>query len=182
MMREILSRRFQRMSKSSNHEAMGSNPSGLEAANSDKGVPWQIIPDLVLIDGGKGHLGAALQVLLELGIDFVPLASLAKDNEELFVPHIPEPVLLPRKSNALYLVQQLRDEAHRFAITYHRQRRSKTSVRSAIDQIPGIGLKRRRMLLKTFGSVEGVRQAAIDDIVAIPGMTLMLARTIKEQL
>jgi excinuclease ABC subunit C len=182
MMREILSRRFQRMSKSSNHETVGSKPSGLEAANSDEEVSWQIIPDLVLIDGGKGHLGAALQVLLEFGIDFVPLASLAKDNEELFVPHIPEPVLLPRKSNALYLVQQLRDEAHRFAITYHRQRRSKTSVRSAIDQIPGIGLKRRRMLLKTFGSVEGVRQAALDDIVAIPGMTLMLARTIKEQI
>lgn len=182
MMREVLSRRFQRMSKKNNQEAAESNPDGLDIENSDKEVSWQKIPDLVLIDGGKGHLGAALQVLLEFGIDFVPLASLAKENEELFVPHIPEPVLLPRKSNALYLVQQLRDEAHRFAITYHRQQRSKTSVRSAIDQIPGIGLNRRRKLLKKFGSVEGVRQAAIDDIVAIPGMTLTLARTIKEQL
>ena len=179
MMREVLGRRFKRMGQ--NEERLAAD-GGSDRRGGDKDQAWQTVPDLVLIDGGKGHLGAALQVFLELGIDFIPLASLAKENEELFVPQTPEPILLPRTSKALYLVQQLRDEAHRFAITYHRQRRSKTSVRSAVDQIPGIGPKRRRMLLQRFGSVAGIREAGIDDIAAIPGMTLPLARTVKEHL
>ena len=179
MMREVLGRRFKRMGKTDGQLTTNSSSDGRD---EDKDQAWQQVPDLVLIDGGKGHLGAALQVFLELGIDFIPLASLAKENEELFVPQVPEPIMLPRTSKALYLVQQLRDEAHRFAITYHRQRRSKTSVRSAVDQIPGIGPKRRRMLLQRFGSVAGIREAQLDDIVAMPGMTLSLARTVKEYL
>ena len=177
MMREVLSRRFKRIARSKEEAT-----NGVSEPADPKDQAWQKVPDLVLIDGGKGHLGAALQVFLELGIDFIPLASLAKENEELFVPQVPEPILLPRDSRGLYLVQQLRDEAHRFAITYHRQRRSKASVRSAVDQIPGIGPKRRRMLLQRFGSVSGIREAAVDQIASIPGMTMPLARTVKEYL
>ena len=178
MMREVLSRRFKRMAKS----ADGQPSNGAEAPKDAKNESWGIVPDLVLIDGGKGHLGAALQVFLELGIDSVPLASLAKENEELFVPQVPEPIVLPRSSQGLFLVQRLRDEAHRFAITFHRQRRSKTSVQSALDLVPGIGPKRRRMLIRKFGSVKGIREAELEDIAAVPGMTLKQARTVKDYL
>jgi excinuclease ABC subunit C len=180
MMREVLTRRFRRLAKAG--EESPANGAGQEAKPSRDGKAWGIVPDLVLIDGGKGHLGAALQVFLELGIDSVPLASLAKENEELFVPQMPEAIVLPRNSQGLFLVQRARDEAHRFAVTFHRQRRSKRSIGSALDQVQGIGPKRRRMLLRRFGSVKGVKEAPLDDIAAVPGMTLTLARKVKEYL
>jgi excinuclease ABC subunit C len=141
---------------------------------------WGLVPRLVLIDGGKGHLSAAQQVFLELGITDIPLASIAKQREEIFLPHQPEPVLLPRTSQALYLVQRLRDEAHRFAITYHRQLRSKSATRSALDSVQGIGPKRRRVLLRQFGSVARIREATVDDLAAVPGMTRALAQKVKD--
>ena len=180
MMREVLTRRFRRLAKAA--EAKASNGAGPDAKSSGDGQSWGIVPDLVLIDGGKGHLGAALQVFLELGIDSVPLASLAKENEELFVPQMQEAIVLPRSSQGLFLVQRLRDEAHRFAITFHRQRRSKRSIGSALDLVPGVGPKRRRMLLRRFGSVKGLRDAPLEDIAAVPGMTLKLARQVKDYL
>ena len=176
MMREVLTRRFKRLAKSQN--GAGDSADKPDEARS----AWSSPPDLVLIDGGKGHLGAALQVFLELGIDGIPLSSLAKENEELFVPHTPEPIVLPRTSQALFLVQRLRDEAHRFAITFHRQRRSKRATASVLDDVSGIGPKRRRMLLRKFGSVTGIREATLDDIAAVPGMTVKLARRLKEYL
>ena len=188
MMREVLTRRFRRLAKDKDSAASnGYDPSsdGTPDGNgkaSHTGQSWGIVPDLVLIDGGKGHLGAALQVFLELGIDFVPLASLAKENEEIFVPQVQEPIILPRSSQGLFLVQRARDEAHRFAITFHRERRSKRSVTSALDLVPGIGAKRRRMLMRRFGSVRGLKEASLDDIAAVPGMTLKLARQVKEYL
>jgi excinuclease ABC subunit C len=179
MMREVLSRRFRRLAKSKD----GSTIDGSGATSgSSKDESWGIVPDLVLIDGGKGHLGAALQVFLELGIDSVPLASLAKEEEELFVPQVPEPIVLPRGSQGLFLVQRLRDEAHRFAITFHRERRSKNSIRSALDLVPGIGPKRRKLLITRFGSVKGIQAAELEDIAAVPGMTMKQARTVKEYL
>ena len=186
MMREVLTRRFRRLAKDS-AGSTGYEPSSNGAADGDGkashvGQSWGIVPDLVLIDGGKGHLGAALQVFLELGIDFVPLASLAKENEEIFVPQMQETIILPRSSQGLFLVQRARDEAHRFAITFHRERRSKRSVTSALDLVPGIGPKRRRMLLRRFGSVRGLKEASLDEIAAVPGMTLKLARQVKEYL
>ena len=179
MMREVLTRRFKRLAKSK--EAPESNGGSPRSKSSNEGA-WGIIPDLVLIDGGRGHLGAALQVFLELGAEDIPLASLAKENEELFVPQVPEPIVLPRTSQALFLVQRARDEAHRFAITFHRQRRSKRSVASLMDEVPGIGPKRRRMLLRRFGSLKGVKEASIEDVAAVPGMTLKVARRLKEYL
>ena len=183
MMREMLTRRFKRLADpkaqvNSNGPDEDDEPS--EGSSSEQA--WQQAPDLVLIDGGKGHLGAALQVFLELGITSIPLASLAKQNEELFVPEMPEPIILSRTSPALFLVQRLRDEAHRFAITYHRQRRSKGSTSSVLDQVPGIGPTRRRMLIRQFGSVQGVRQATLEEVAAVPGMTLTLASKVKEWL
>jgi excinuclease ABC subunit C len=141
-----------------------------------------LVPGLVIIDGGKGHLSAVQEVFLELGITDVPLCSLAKQEEEIFVPHMPEPVLLTRGSQGLYLVQRLRDEAHRFAITYHRQRRSKAAVRSALDDVPGIGPKRKRELLRKFGSVSGIMQASLAEVTAVPGMGATAARKLAEQL
>ena len=180
MMQEVLTRRFRRLAASREDEA--SDGGGDAEKPSGSGQAWGIVPDLVLIDGGKGHLGAALQVFLELGIDFVPLASLAKENEELFVPQMQEAIVLPRSSQGLFLVQRARDEAHRFAITFHRQRRSKGSISSALDLVPGIGPKRRRMLLRKFGSVKSLKEASLEDVAAVPGMTLRTARSVKEYL
>ena len=174
MMREMLTRRFKRLSQSRRRRDDGATSSETNGKNA-----WGIEPDLVLIDGGKGHLGAALQVFLELGINDIPLASLAKENEELFIPMMTEGILLPRNSQGLYLVQRARDEAHRFAITYHRERRSKKSVQSGLDLVPGIGPKRKRMLIRRFGSLRGVSNASVEEIAAVPGMTLSLARNVK---
>ena len=184
MMQEMLRRRFRRlgMQHQAARDGGAGQGNGHGPAERRQDESWGIIPDLVLIDGGKGHLSAALEVFLELGIDFVPLASIAKQQEELFLPHTPEPVLLPRTSPGLYLVQRVRDEAHRFAITYHRDRRSKAAARSAMDLVPGIGPKRKRLLLRRFGSVKAIREAPLDDIAAVPGMTRRLAQKVKEYL
>ena len=180
MMREVLTRRFKRLVKDKQDSSSNGHTAGEGRSSADQA--WLATPDLVLIDGGKGHLSAALQVFLELGTEHIPLASLAKENEELFVPQSPEPILLPRTSQALFLVQRARDEAHRFAVTFHRQRRSKRTMASAMDEVQGIGPKRRRMLLRRFGSIKGVRDAPLEDIAAVPGMTIKLALRLKEQL
>ena len=176
-MREVLRRRFKRMADA---RAKGNRPE--DKGTNSKDASWGIFPDLVLIDGGKGQLSAALEVFLEMGLDNVPLASLAKENEWLYVPHTPEPIVLARNSQALYLVQRIRDEAHRFAITYHRNLRSKSSLKSPIDLVTGIGPKRKRMLLRRFGSVSGIKQASLDEIAAVPGLTRSLAILLKQSL
>ena len=178
-MREVLRRRFKRLAAA--RQAAGD----IQVADGDADERpaqdgWAAIPDLVLIDGGKGQLSAALEVMLELGLDDIPLASLAKENEWLFVPHTPEPIILPRDSQALYLVQRIRDEAHRFAITYHRNLRSKGSLGSPLDLVSGIGPKRKRMLMRRFGSLKGIKDAAVDEIAAVPGMTRSLAIRLKQ--
>ena len=178
-MREVLRRRFKRLAAA--RQAAGD----VQVADGDADERpaqdgWAAIPDLVLIDGGKGQLSAALEVMLELGLDDIPLASLAKENEWLFVPHTPEPIILPRDSQALYLVQRIRDEAHRFAITYHRNLRSKGSLGSPLDLVSGIGPKRKRMLMRRFGSLKGIKEAAVDEIAAVPGMTRSLAIRLKQ--
>ncbi|GAI01953.1 unnamed protein product, partial [marine sediment metagenome] len=111
---------------------------------------WAILPDLVLIDGGKGQLNSVLVAMHEVGADSVPTASLAKENEEIFVPQKREPIILPRSSPGLQLLQRLRDEAHRFALGYHQKIRRRQTFASALDSIPGIGPKRKRALLKQF--------------------------------
>ena len=140
------------------------------------------MPDLVIVDGGKGQVSAAKAVLDELGLHDMPLAGLAKEREELFLPDATNPILLPATSPALYLVQRLRDEAHRFAITYHRDLRARKAVRSAFDDLPGVGPKRKRELLKVFGSIKRVRDAPVEQIAAVPGIGSSLAARIKATL
>jgi len=128
-------------------------------------------------------LGRGVGVLQRFDLlDRVPVAGLAKQNEELFVPDRPTSILLPRHSQGLYLIQRIRDEAHRFAITSHRNLRTKTGLASRLDAIPGIGPARRKQLLKHFGSVDAIQQASLDEITAVPGITPALAGAIKEHL
>ncbi len=140
------------------------------------------LPDLIVVDGGKGQLAADVAVLEELGMTEIPIAGLAKEREELFLPGRADPVVLPPTSSALYLVQRLRDEAHRFAITYHRDLRRKAAVKSAFDDLAGVGPARRRALLRTFGSAKRVREAPVEQVAAVPGIGPILAARIKAHL
>lgn len=139
-------------------------------------------PDLLLIDGGKGQLHAVCEVLKELGLENQPIIGLAKENEEIFVPTSNQPIILPRESPALHMLQRVRDEAHRFAITYHRSLRDKRTVASSLDEIPGIGPKRKQALLRHFGSVARIRRATLEELMQVEGMTEAAARAVAEGL
>ncbi len=154
----------------------------LSAELADDASPWDAVPDLVIIDGGKGQLGAVLDVMRDLDLPDVPVCGLAKQREEIFVKDVSEPIMLPRNSEALYLVQRIRDEAHRFAITYHRQLRGKKATQSVLDSIQGIGPKRKRALLRKFGSVRGIREATVAEVALTVGFTARLAETVKRSL
>ncbi len=127
------------------------------------------LPDMILIDGGRGQLNAALNALNRLGIEEIPIAGLAKRQEEIYVPQREQPIRLERRDPALQLLQMVRDETHRFAVSSHRRRRSKRTLHSALDDLPGIGEKRRRLLIERFGSLSGVRQASAQDLVNVLG-------------
>ena len=127
------------------------------------------LPDLILIDGGRGQLNAALTALNRLGVEGITIAGLAKREEEIYVPDREEPIRLERRDPALQLLQMVRDETHRFAVSSHRRRRSKRTLHSALDDLPGIGEKRRRLLIERFGSVSGVKQASEQDLVSVLG-------------
>ncbi|HEY8544655.1 MAG TPA: excinuclease ABC subunit C, partial [Acidimicrobiales bacterium] len=140
-------------------------------------------PQLLLVDGGKGQLGVAVRVLEELGLEEeIPVASLAKRFEEVFVPGRSEPVRIPRGSEALYLLQRIRDEAHRFAITYHRQLRGKRMTRSALDDVPGLGPTRKARLLKELGGARAVARAGLDDLKALSWLPDAVAEAVYERL
>ena len=153
-MEEVLTRRFRKY--------LSERDEGARA-----GKRFAYPPNLVLIDGGKGQLGVAVRVLEELGLEDIGVASLAKKFEEVYVPGQADPVRIARDSEALYLLQQIRDEAHRFAITYHRQLRGKTMTKSALDDVPGLGPVRRARLLKEFGSVKKLRACTEDELAAV---------------
>lgn len=149
------------------------------------------LPDLLIVDGGKGHLNIALKVLKELNIISIEVIGLAKEEgrhdrgmtaEQVFLPNVKDPILLKRNSPILFLLQQIRDEAHRFAITFHRKRRSKKIISSALDSIPGIGPAKRKALLKYFGSVTKIKEASLEEITQVQGIGLKDAKTIKSYL
>ena len=152
-----------------------------ESGNGSAGA-WGLFPDLVIIDGGKGQLSAAVEVMDSLELSEIPIVGLAKEREEIFQKHSPDPVILPRNSQGLYLVQRVRDEAHRFAITYHRNVRSKKSLRSQLDDVPGVGPTRKKALLRHFGSVKAIRGASLEELAAVPGMTRRTAEELKRAL
>ncbi|MGA2285962.1 MAG: excinuclease ABC subunit UvrC, partial [Dehalococcoidia bacterium] len=170
MMAEVLRRRFKRAAQA------------VEAQEAAQAEGWGALPDLLIVDGGKAQLNAALDVLREAGAPSIPAAGLAKQQEELYVKDVSEPIVLSRTSQALYLLQRIRDEAHRFAVTYHRNVRQKAGTRSALDAIPGVGPKRKRALLRKFGSVREIREASVDDIASTVGFTRSLAERVKEYL
>lgn len=161
MIREVLRRRFER---------------GMEGKGN-----WAAVPDLILIDGGKGHLASALEVRQGLGMD-IPMASLAKGNEDVFVPGKSRPIDMPKDSLALRVLQRARDEAHRFAISYHRKLRRKEAINSVLDSIPGIGPKRKKALMSNFGSVEAIKVASQEELCLVTGITPTLAQRLKQYL
>jgi excinuclease ABC subunit C len=177
MLQEVLRRRFKGVA-ASRQQGAGSEKEQPSADQSG----WGILPDLLIVDGGKGQLNAALEVMTESGVEDVPVIGLAKQREEVFLAGRSKPILLPRDSQGLYLLQRIRDEAHRFAIQYHRKLRKKKGMTSALDAIPGIGPKRRQALLKRFGSVDAIREASVEELAAVPGMNWEVAARVKEVL
>ena len=173
-MEEMLTRRFRRWKGSQ------------ETATSPGSKPdasFSFLPDLIIIDGGKGQLGRVVKVLEQYDLfDKVPVVGLAKQEEEIFFPHNSQPLLLPRHSQGLYLVQRIRDEAHRYGITAHRARRSKQGLASQLDSIPGIGPTRRKALLKHFGSMDKIKEATLEELAAVKGMNGNAAESIKAHL
>ena len=135
-----------------------------------------------MVDGGKPQVNAAAKALRELGITDVALCGLAKRLEEVWLPNNSEPIIFPRHSEALYLLQKLRDEAHRFAINFHRSKRSKVMLESLLDEVPGLGEIRRKSLLTHFGSVTALKAATVDELASVPGIGGKMAQTIMEQI
>lgn len=161
-MRQVLVRRFRRYTDEKSEQV----PRPLPGQKRDSS--FAVLPDLLIVDGGKGQLGVAVDVLREFGLmDQVPVMGLAKQQEEIFVPGRSDSILLPRRSPGLFLIQRIRDEAHRFAITAHRTLRNKVGLASQLDDIPGVGPKRRTALLKRFGSLENIRTASIDELAEV---------------
>jgi excinuclease ABC subunit C len=173
-MEEVLRRRFARL------VVEGSDENG---ASPKKKRPGRFAypPSLIVVDGGRGQLSVAERVLDGSGLS-IPAIGLAKRLEEVYLPGQPEPLQVPRGSEALFLLQHIRDEAHRFAITYHRQKRAKRSLHSPLDDVRGVGAARKKALLKRFGSLARLQRATLEEIGATPGVGPALARTIYEQL
>jgi len=198
MMAEVLRRRFSRASRlraetgALSLAAVGADeapeggddeePADGEGTAASRRVEGWALPDLVIVDGGKGQLSAAVGVMDELELTEVPLAGLAKRFEELYVPGQSDPIVLPQKTQGLYLVQRIRDEAHRFAITYHRNVRGKRALASVFDEVPGIGPARKKALLKRFGSVRRIREASVEEVAATPGVGPDVADRLKRHL
>jgi excinuclease ABC subunit C len=202
-MKEALTRRFRRWQESQGTQGpegilgtegtQGTDSSSLSSPGSlssprrlpgqKKDESFSRLPDLLIIDGGKGQLGVAVEVLKEFNLfERVPVCGLAKQQEEIFLPGRSESILLPRRSQGLFLVQRVRDEAHRFALTHHRTLRGKIGLASQLDAIPGIGPARRKALLKRFGSLDGIREASLDELLGVRGMTREAAAAVKESL
>jgi len=173
-MEEMLTRRFRRWQSAQELENQpGSKPD----------ASFSFLPDLIIIDGGKGQLGRAVNVLEKFDLfGKVPVVGLAKQHEEIFFPNKSDSLMLPRHSQGLYLVQRIRDEAHRYGITAHRKKRTKLGMASQLDSIPGIGPTRRKSLLKHFGSVDKIRAASVEELIAVQGMTRAAAESIKANL
>jgi excinuclease ABC subunit C len=183
-MHEVITRRFRRLLDEQARSELkpGDDDSGPMLVDPETGRPrkFAYAPGLVVVDGGPPQVAAAQQALDELGIDDVPVCGLAKRLEEVWLPRQADPVILPRSSEGLYLLQRVRDEAHRFAISHHRSRRSKSMVESMLDDVPGLGEVRRRTLLKHFGSLKKLREATVDDIALVPGIGNRTATAIKD--
>ena len=186
-MHEVITRRFRRLlddRRAMTEHNDGTQTEGALLVDPTTGAPkrFAYAPALIVVDGGPPQVAAAEQAMRELGITDVALCGLAKRLEEVWLPDEDDPLILPRTSEGLYLLQRLRDEAHRFAITHHRGRRSKTMVESTLDDVPGLGEVRRKALLSHFGSLKKLRAATLDEIAAVPGFGSKTAISIKSAL
>ncbi len=204
-LQEVLRRRFSRLFRADTQpdplvverepaSGDGAAPSELDLPNEEgaspdsAGDPWAQLPNLVIVDGGRPQLNAALAVIAELQVG-VSVIGIAKEDhgsigthEEIYLVETPEPLVLPRGSQGLYLLQRIRDEAHRFAITYHREVRSRKTFRSVLDEIPGIGPKRKKALIRQFGSARSIAAASVEELAAVDGMTRDAAERVKEHI
>ena len=183
-MHEVITRRFRRLLDEQARSQAVEGDDGPMLVDPETGRPrkFAYAPGLVVVDGGPPQVAAAQRALDELGIDDIPVCGLAKRLEEVWLPSQEDPVILARSSEGLYLLQRLRDEAHRFAITHHRSRRSKTMVESLLDDVPGLGEVRRKTLLKHFGSLKKLRAATVEEIATVPGIGTRTATAIKDAL
>jgi excinuclease ABC subunit C len=184
MMQETLRRRLRYLRADADRPPLGEGDAAGAAmeAQARKRDRFHEKPDLLLIDGGKGQLSAVVEVIREMDMIGIPVAGLAKENEWLYLPGNPDPIALPPNSAGLHLVMRVRDEAHRFAITYHRNRRDKAMTKSALDSLSGVGPVRRKRLLTVFGSVNAIKRASVDEIAAVKGMSPALASHVKAAL
>jgi excinuclease ABC subunit C len=173
-MHEVITRRLERLLKA---RAEGADEQGIDP-ETGKPKKFAYAPSLIVVDGGPPQVAAAQAAMRQLGITDIALCGLAKRLEEVWVPDDDDPVIMPRTSEGLYLLQRVRDEAHRFAIAHHRQRRAKAMTGSALDDVPGLGPTRRRVLLKTFGSVKKLRAASAEEIANVPGIGPATAESI----
>ncbi len=181
-MHEVITRRFRRLLDEQARSEERMSEDGPMLVDPDTGRPrkFAYAPGLVVVDGGAPQVAAAQRALDELGIDDIPVCGLAKRLEEVWLPGEADPVILRRSSEGLYLLQRVRDEAHRFAIAHHRGRRSKSMVESVLDDVPGLGEVRRKTLLRHFGSLKKLREAEVDEIAAVPGIGPRTASAIKD--
>ncbi|NHC21728.1 excinuclease ABC subunit UvrC [Nocardioides sp. IC4_145] len=183
-MHEVITRRFRRLLDEQARSELrpGDETSGPMLVDPETGRPrkFAYAPGLVVVDGGPPQVAAAQRALDELGIDDVPVCGLAKRLEEVWLPDQEDPVILARSSEGLYLLQRIRDEAHRFAINHHRSRRSKSMVESVLDDVPGLGEVRRKTLMKHFGSLKKLREATVEEIATVPGIGQRTATSIKD--
>jgi excinuclease ABC subunit C len=181
-MHQVITRRFRRLLDEQATSTEEVTEGGPMLVDPETGRPrkFAYAPGLVVVDGGPPQVAAAQRALDELGIDDIPVCGLAKRLEEVWLPRQEDPVILARSSEGLYLLQRIRDEAHRFAITHHRSRRSKTMVESLLDDVPGLGEVRRKTLLKHFGSLKKLRAASVEEIATVPGIGVRTATAIKE--
>ena len=174
MLQEVMKRRLTRL-------VQGTAEEKTKAKNKEPSS-WTLRPDLIIIDGGKGQLSAVRETMHEMKVTDIPVIGLAKAREEIFAPGQADPILLPENSQGRFLIQRIRDEAHRFAVEYHRRLRSKAATASRLEEIPDIGPRRRQALLKHFGSIEAIAEASVDDLAGVPGMNLAAAQRLKEYL
>lgn len=181
-MHEVITRRFRRLLDEQARSEQVAGENGPMLVDPDTGRPrkFAYAPGLVVVDGGPPQVAAAQRALDELGIDDIALCGLAKRLEEVWVPGDEDPVILPRSSEGLYMLQRIRDEAHRFAINHHRGRRSKSMVESLLDDVPGLGEIRRKTLIRYFGSLRKLRAATVEEIAGVPGIGPRTAEAIKE--
>ncbi len=181
-MHQVITRRFRRLLDEQGRSEQVASDSGPMLVDPETGKPrkFAYVPGLVVVDGGPPQVAAARDAMTELGLHDIPVCGLAKRLEEVWVPDEEDPVIFPRTSEGLYLLQRVRDEAHRFAITHHRSRRSKSMVESLLDDVPGLGEVRRKTLIKHFGSLRKLRAATVEEIALVPGIGVRTATAIKD--